>query len=236
MWRIFFFMTIGFVLLPLQSAISASIPTVSTTPTPTYHVDTFITGKVIDALFNIPIPNALVKTDIGGYVVTTDSNGYYMISELSVMAGETADYILTAQADGYYPSGPQLVTLSENGTNGKTDFELFPIQTTPISTPTPEECLAESLEISQKRLVIKRGRSKEIIAILRGENCSVEGESVVANTSRIGFGRVSLSETSVVTNNEGKAVFSITAKKLGKSRIIFEAGSLKKSIIIKIIR
>ncbi len=211
-------------------------PTLSTTPTPPYHVDTFIAGKVIDALFNISIPNALVMTDVGGYIVTTDSNGYYIISGLSVIAGETEAYILTAQADGYYPSGPQLVTLSENGINGKTDFELFPIQTTPTSTPTPEECLAESLEVSQKRLVIKRGKSKEITVILRGENCSVEGESIVANVSSIGFGRVSLSETSAVTNNEGEAVFSITAEKLGKSRIIFEAGNLKKSIIIKITR
>ncbi len=234
MWRTFSLMITSLVLLPLQPAIS-SIPTVSITPTP-IHIDASITGKVTDALFSIPIPNALVKTDVGGYVAITDSNGYYIISDLSIMAGETADYILTAQADGYFSSGPQLVTISENGINGKTDFELLPVQASPVSTPTPEECLAKSLKISKKRLVIKRGKSKEIIAVLKGENCGVKGENIIANVNRIGFGRVSLSEASAVTDNEGKAVFLITAKRPGKSKIIFRAGNLKKSVIVKITR
>lgn len=236
MWRTFSLMIISLVLLPLQSSVLLSTPIVSTTPTPTYHVDISITGKVTDALLNVPIPNALVQTDVGGYTATTDSNGYYIILGLSVMAGETEDYILTAQVDGYFPSGPQLVTISENGINGKTDFELLPVQTTPVSTPTPEECLAKSLKVSKKRLVIKRGKSKEIITVLKGENCNVEGENIVASVGRVGFGRVSLSETSAVTNNEGKAVFSIIAKKPGKSRIIFKAGNLKKSVVVKIPR
>lgn len=237
MGRIFFLLFIGSVFLPLQLLAQTVTPTVSTTPTPIGHMDFSIYGKVTDALSNDPIPNALVQTDVGGYITTTDFDGYYIISGLSVNFGETVTYTLVAQAEGYYPSVPQLVTATFDGVSGETDFELFPIQTTPTPTSTPnEECLPESLKVSKKRLLLKKGETKEVVVVLEGENCFVEGEPIAVNVTRIGFGRASVSPSSNITDNKGKIIFAITAKKVGRSRITFKAGGLKQSMIVRVVR
>ena len=73
------------------------------------------------------------------------------------------------------------------------------------------------------------------ITITGADGCAVEGESVTATINKAGKKRVKVSPSSAETDENGQAVFTITAKKkTGKAKISFQAGSLESMLTVKV--
>ena len=65
--------------------------------------------------------------------------------------------------------------------------------------------------------------------------CLVDGETVTATINAAGKKRIRISPTSAATDQSGAVTFTITAKKkTGNARVTFKAGSVKKSITVKV--
>jgi len=69
------------------------------------------------------------------------------------------------------------------------------------------------------------------------DGCAVEGETVTATINKAGKKRISISPTSAMTDGNGEAAFTITArKKTGMAKVYFNAGSLNTSITVMVIK
>ena len=106
----------------------------------------------------------------------------------------------------------------------------------PIVSPTPTVCEAEKVTVSKTTLSLKRKKSGDVTVTVTGaDDCAVEGETVTATINAAGKKRISVSPTSATTDASGAATFTITAKKkTGNARVTFNAGSVKKSITVKV--
>ena len=71
---------------------------------------------------------------------------------------------------------------------------------------------------------------------MRGDACVPAGNTVTATIGKIGSKRIWVTPASQATNENGEAVFTITAMKIGYARVIFKVDSLKKSIIVRVRR
>ncbi len=78
--------------------------------------------------------------------------------------------------------------------------------------------------------------SGNVTVMVTGDgNCPVEGETVTATIGASGKKRVSVSPTSQSTNENGQAIFTITAKKkAGKARVTFQAAGQTKSMTVTV--
>jgi len=73
------------------------------------------------------------------------------------------------------------------------------------------------------------------VKITGEDGCSVEGEIVMATIGASGKKRISVSPASQLTNENGQAIFTITAKKkIGKARVAFHAAGQTKSILVTV--
>ncbi len=106
---------------------------------------------------------------------------------------------------------------------------------TPSASPTPSLCEAESIAVSPRKLTLKKNQSKEVSVTLAGKNdCPVEGETVTSSVNKKGRKYISIPSTAV-TDADGVATFTVTAKKkIGDTKITFKAGSLKETITVKV--
>ena len=60
------------------------------------------------------------------------------------------------------------------------------------------------------------------------------GNTVTATISKIGGKRISVTPASQATNENGEAVFTITAVKIGTARVTFKADNLKMFLTVKV--
>jgi len=105
---------------------------------------------------------------------------------------------------------------------------------TPVTTTTPI-CDVKAIMVSQKRLTLQKGQTGEVTVTLEGDNCFPTGKIVTANISKISSKRISVSPKSAITDEAGKATFTITAKdKNGKAKVTFNTWNLKKAIIVRV--
>ncbi|HHT9144101.1 MAG: fibronectin type III domain-containing protein [Candidatus Brocadiaceae bacterium] len=96
-------------------------------------------------------------------------------------------------------------------------------------------CNAVSMTASPKRLILQRGQSGDVTVTVKGDNCIPEGKTVTATIGKAGSRRISISSASEVTDANGQAKFTITAKnKIGNAKVTFNADSLKKTLIVKV--
>ena len=199
-----------------------------------------VSGRVTDAVTNEGIWNATITGD--GPTSRTNRLGYYTWDTGVIPCNSGGSYALTASADGYI-SLTQHIDVQP--CNEKTlNFELqpgttpvlSPTEPTPTITPTPE-CEVKSIRVSPKRQRIKRGKSIEVTITLAGDNCIPVDKEVTVTIGNRAEKLISISPTSVLINEDGQARFIIMAKnKIGRSRVIFVTGNLKKSIIVEIIK
>ena len=94
----------------------------------------------------------------------------------------------------------------------------------------PVECdKVEDLSVSPNTLKLKKKESENVTVTATGENnCLVEGATVTATVNKSGSKRISVSPTSSVTDENGEATFTITAKNMaGSAKVIFKAGDIK---------
>lgn len=115
--------------------------------------------------------------------------------------------------------------------------------TTLEATPEPTPIIVieepEYIEISPTSLTLKKRQSSEVIVTVLGEDgIMIVGKTVTATINLAGSKRISVTPTSQTTDENGEAIFIITAKnKAGNARITFtvdSAGWVKKSIIVKV--
>lgn len=112
----------------------------------------------------------------------------------------------------------------------------------PVLTATPEPTPIiieepEYIEISTTSLKLKKRQSSEVIVTLLGADGIIFGsETITATINKSGSKRISILPTSASTDENGQAKFTITAKRVGNARVTFKAGSLKKSIVVKVRR
>ena len=96
-------------------------------------------------------------------------------------------------------------------------------------------CEAKSVSVSPKRLILQRSENSEVTVTLQSDNCVPEGNTVIATVGKAGSRRISISSAREVTDANGQAKFTITAKnKIGSAKVTFNVGSLKKTLIVKV--
>ena len=91
--------------------------------------------------------------------------------------------------------------------------------------------------MSRGKLVLRKGESIEITAETLAEGPF--GDVPIPNvevTAKVVGKRIKISSSSVLTNNDGQAKFTVTARKVGRTKITFKAGDVKRSIIVKVIK
>ena len=105
----------------------------------------------------------------------------------------------------------------------------------PTPTPTPTPCEAYIRVFPSALNLARKGREKVEVTVAAGwDDCTVEGAIVTATINAPGKKRISVSPSSAITDENGQATFTITAKKKGNSKVTFKAGDVKKSIIVKV--
>ena len=73
------------------------------------------------------------------------------------------------------------------------------------------------------------------VTVTGEDDCSVEGEVVTATINAADRNYIAVSPISTTTDGNGQVIFTITAKKkIGTAKVTFKAGSVKKSITVKV--
>lgn len=104
-----------------------------------------------------------------------------------------------------------------------------------VSQFRDSKCLG-SITISPGKLTLARQEGSEATVTVTGEYDSPsEGETVNATVNAAGKKLVSVSPSSDITDSNGQATFTITAKeKKGTAKVKFKAGCLKKLVTVKV--
>jgi len=104
------------------------------------------------------------------------------------------------------------------------------------SFTTLPECGAKEIAISPNRLRLKIGKSSEVTVALGGNDCVPAGNTVTATIGKIGSKRIWVTPANQAADENGQAVFTITAMKIGNIRVTFKVDSLRKSLTVKVKR
>ena len=102
-------------------------------------------------------------------------------------------------------------------------------------------CVGSYITCDSAKLSFKKEEIRDVTVTVTGDTefenyCAVEGLTVTAIINNAGKKCISILPKSTSTDENGQATFTITAKRVGNARVIFKAGSLKKSIIVKVRR
>ncbi|MEK9144991.1 MAG: hypothetical protein AAB339_05220, partial [Elusimicrobiota bacterium] len=175
--------------------------------------------------------NSVTWSNSRGGSATASGTIGWSISNIDLASG--ANTITVTAVDGAGNTGTGTITVTyETSTQTPT--------TTPTPTPTPTliNCIAESIAVSQYKLELKRKETYDVTIAVSGEDdCLVEGEIVTATINATGKRLISISPSTQATDENGEAMFTITAKnKIGIARVTFSAGGFKKSITVKVKR
>ncbi len=201
-------------------------PTPTPGPTPTTGA---IQVTVISSAVGQPIAGATVTVD-GAPAGTTGADGTLLIP-----AVEAGDHTVTASATGF-ESSSQTVTVTAGGVATVTfDLVLSGVTPTPTVTPTPVCDAPEAISVSPTSLSLKRKKSGDVTVTVTCDDEGLEGQDVTATINAAGKKRISITPKSATTDASGAATFTITAKKkTGSARVTFKAGSVKKSMTVKV--
>ncbi|HHT9113206.1 MAG: carboxypeptidase regulatory-like domain-containing protein [Planctomycetes bacterium] len=222
---------------PTPTATPVTSPTATPTATPVTTSTPPTTGTIQVTVVSsalgqppVPIDGATVSVDTAP-AGTTGPDGSLVIPD--VAAG---DHTVDVTATGF-DSSSQPVTVPAGGV-ATVIFDLVPsgvVTPTPTVTPTPV-CEPEAISVSPTSLTLKRNKSGDVTVTVTGaDDCAVEGETVTATINSAGKKRISVSPTSDSTDENGQVTFTITAKKkTGSARVTFKAGSVKKSMTVKV--
>ena len=104
-----------------------------------------------------------------------------------------------------------------------------PTQTPPPTvTPTPIQTVTpESITVSPSKLKLKVKNSDDVtVTLTDADGNGVEGYTVTVKLNTVSKRRINISSQSEVTDENGEAVFTVTAKKKGNAIITFEADGL----------
>ncbi len=210
---------------PTPSVTATTI--VTATPTPHLIFDCFscdVSGYVTDARTGKGIKEATILID-GVKQTVTDETGYYDFTSYSDNYDTCSNLEVEVLADGYLSSTGS--GEDEGFCNMTLNFELLQICSS-----------ANSITIYPVNIILNRKKSVEVTVTVKGENdCRFYYEPVIVSMISTSKKFISIFPKSAITDENGEATFTITAKnKTGNARVTFKAGASKKSIIIKVRR
>lgn len=215
--------------------IPTTTPIATATPTPTPVVTGAIEVWVTDAVTGESINAAAVTLDIGQSTTIAaecDQDGFCPFHDLAA-----GNYTVTASASGYASETQSAIVTGDDTTVVAFALSAAPIQTpTPIQTPAPILCDAEKIEASPEEIKLQKKEKATVqISIICGDGVTaVIGETVTAR-ARTGKDRVRVSPSIAVTDDNGQAVFKITAKNTtGKARIQFKTSNSREVVKVKV--
>lgn len=176
-----------------------------------------------------PANEALTSADTAisdGFFTPAQYRGAFSASE-NWLEGWTA-----ADAYGMIVAAP---VASPTPTPTVTPSPTLPPTPTPTVSPTPTICEAESISVSLSRLTLKEKKSGEVTVTVTGEDgCAVEGETITVELNKKSKKNINISSESEVTDENGEAVFTVTAKKKGNAKVTFEANGLSTKLKVKV--
>ncbi len=106
---------------------------------------------------------------------------------------------------------------------------------TPSVSPAPTVCEAKSISVSLSKLTLREKKSGEVTVTVTGEDgCAVEGEAITVELNKKGKKSIHVSSESAVTDENGEALFTVTAKKKGNATITFKAHGLSTKLKVKV--
>jgi len=112
---------------------------------------------------------------------------------------------------------------------------IYTTNTSITALSTPSSCEAETIAASSSEIELQSGETEELTISVKGDNdCQAEGETVKAKVKK-GKKSIMVSPKSEITDDEGNAAFTISAKKKGNAKITFKAEGLKSKIKIKVV-
>lgn len=182
-------------------------------------------SAVLNGAVNFKTDYALNSTQ---FKYGTLSSSYTMIADAEVY-GSVTGWLSTAHITGLSPSTTYYYRLKalEKFITWYGDEKSF---------TTLPQCEAKEMTIFPRKPRLKIGKSGEITVTLGGDDCVPAGNTVTATTSKIGSKRIWVTPASQATNENGEAVFTITAMKIGNIRVTFKVDSLRKSLTVKVKR
>jgi hypothetical protein len=168
-----------------------------------------------------------------GSIQIVASGGTLEFERIQASAGDT---LKITYADEINTNGfPMIVTDTAMVATTVTPTPLHTPTAIPTVTPTPVVCNAELITVFPRKLKLKREESDDVLVTLTGEgDCLVEGETIKAKITN-GKKRISVSPTSVITNADGQAEFTITAlEKTGNAKVKFKGADVKTIVEVKV--
>lgn len=150
-------------------------------------------------------------------------------------ANEALTSVDTAPDDGFFTPAQYRGAFSstDNWLEGWTAADAYGMTTDTGS----DGCDPESISLSTKKLKISKGDSDDVIVTVLGEeDCPSEGVTVEAKISKKDKKRIEISSDSVETDENGEAVFTITGKKKGNTKVTFEANGLSTKLKVKVMK
>ncbi|BBO16413.1 conserved hypothetical protein [Candidatus Brocadia pituitae] len=205
-------------------------------PTPTPGATGNIAGQVTDSITGAGINGATVTLDTGESATSGSvqgQDGVYSIAGISV-----GQHTITASASNFATSSQTVIVVEgkPNPQTGKNIFN-FALTSTVIPTPTPTPtCKAANLDAKPEPLKLLRGRSADETVTVTCGNGEPKAGILVTATVRNGKKRISVSPSSAVTDTNGQAMFTITAReKTGNAKVSFNAADgLRDNVPVKV--
>lgn len=158
-----------------------------------------------------------------GSIRVMESGGTLEFERIQVTAG---DILLITYNDEITTTGfPMPIT----------DTASVTISATPTPSVTTTPCNAELIEVSPKKLKLKKEDKGGVIVTLTGEEgCPAMNKTVTAKIKK-GKRLIMVTPTSALTEVNGQATFTITAKnKTGRARVQFRVGNLETKLEVNI--
>lgn len=207
------------------------------TPTPTPSEAGNIAGQVTDAATNAGINGATVTVEGTGQTGTTQAvqgqNGVYVIPNVPV-----GTQTVTASAAGHLPSSKDVAVEAgqPNPQTGKNtvNFALTAGTPTPVPSPTPS-CEVAEVDAEPEKQKILREESGEITVTLTCGDGSPSANRLVNVNVKSGKKRVTVEPATALTDENGQAVFTVTATtKTGDAKITFLHQNLKDTVTVRV--
>ncbi|WP_347274678.1 choice-of-anchor V domain-containing protein [Candidatus Kuenenia sp.] len=122
-----------------------------------------------------------------------------------------------------------------NGDSSSFNDYIYTANASVTASSTPSSCEAESISASSTDIELQTGETREITVAVKGNNnCDVEGVTVKSKINK-GKRSIKISPEKEETDDDGNAIFTITAKKKGNAKVTFKAEKLKTKIKIKVV-
>lgn len=197
------------------------------TPTPTpIGGDGNLCGQVTDAVTGKGINGTTVTVELTGQTGITGrvqgQDGVYCFPPLA-----EGEYIFTAEAEGYVPESKEVIITI--GHPPDLNFALTPITT--ICEPTELDAEPEPLTL------LREESATETVTLSLPDSSPCPNHLIFAEI-KSGKKKIVVSPPSAITDENGQAIFTITAtKKTGNAKVIFDAGyGLKDKVTVKVRR